>query len=179
MSQDKRFNQRVVAPDFKMKRGTVVRQNGLGVRRVARAEFDTAGNDSAGVSNKTVAAHGTGVYLPDNAIITKMWFDVVTTFTSAADSATVAIHAASANDLLSAVAIEAAGDVLDAGIHHGIPGAPALGADAAHDTAVEVGALMAGTFIKLSAEKEIIVTVAVQALTAGKMVIFVEYEISD
>lgn len=176
---DRRFNQRVVAPDFKMKRGTVTRQDGLTVKKVLTATFDTAGTDSSGVSNKTVAAHGTGVYLPDNAIITKVWFDVVTTFTSSTDAATVAIHAATAGDLLAAVAISAAGNVLDAGIHHGIPGAPTLGADAAHDTAVEVAALMAATFIKLSAEKEIICTVAEEALTAGKMVIFVEYMISD
>lgn len=179
MSQNRRFNQRVAAPDFVVKRGKVVRTNGLTVRKIATAKFDTAGNDSAGVSNKTIAAHGSGVYLPINAVITKMWFEVITTFTSAADSATLAIHASGAGDLLAAIAIEAAGDILDDGIAHGLPGSPILGAEAAHDTSIELAALMAASYIKLSAEKEIIFTVAVQVLTAGKLVAFVEYTVSD
>ena len=179
MSKDRKFPQRLAAPDYKIKKGTVVRQNTLTVRKVLTAEFDTAGNDSAGVSNKTIAAHGSGVYLPDNAIITKVWYDVITTFTSATDAGTIAIHAAGANDLLNAIAISDASNVFDAGMHHGIPGAPALGDDAAHNTALEVGALMAASFIKLTAEKEIIFTVAVEALVLGKLVIYVEYMISD
>lgn len=180
MSKDKRYNQRVSAPDFKMKRGTVVRQDGLTVKKVLTAEFDTAGTDSAGVSNKTIAAHGTGVYLPDNAIITKVWFDVITTFTSdATDAGTIALHAQGAGDLLVAIAISDASAVFDAGIHHGIPGSYALGVDADHDTALEVGALKAGSFLKLTAEREIVATVAVEALLLGKMVIYCEYVISD
>ena len=35
--------------------------DGLGSLRVARFTYDTAGTDSAGVSNKTAAAHGTGL----------------------------------------------------------------------------------------------------------------------
>ena len=180
MSKDRDFkDQRVVAADYKMPRGTVVRQNALTVKKVLTAEFDTAGTDSAGVSNKTIATHGSGVYLPDNAIITKVWYDVITTFTSATDAGTIAIHAAGANDLLNAIAIDDASAVFDAGMHHGIPGSYALGADADHDTALEVGALKAGSFIKLTAEKEIIFTVAVEALVLGKLVIYVEYMISD
>ncbi len=179
MSQNRRFNQRVQAPDFVIPRGEIVRSNGLVVKKIATAVFDTAGNDSAGVSNKTIAAHGSGVYLPDNAVITKMWWDVITTFTSAGDTATIAIHALGAGDLLAAVAIETSGDVLNAGLHHGLPGSPILGAEASHDTSIELAALMAASYIKLTAEKEIIFTVAVQALTAGKLVAFVEYTVSD
>lgn len=179
MSANRRFNQRVQAPDFVIPRGIVTRTNGLVVEKIASAVFDTAANDSAGVSNKTIAAHGTGVYLPDNAVVKDMWFDVITTFTSAGDTATIAIHSEGAGDLLAAVAIEAAGNVLDAGIHHGLPGAPILGAATSHDTSIELAALMAAADIKLSAEKEIIITVAVQVLTAGKMIIFVKYTISE
>lgn len=180
MSLDKKFpNQRVVADDYKIPRGTVTHQDALTVKKIATCTFDTAGNDSAGVSNKTVAAHGSGVYLPDNAIITKMWWDVITTFTSAADTATVAGHTEGAGDLFAAIAIGAAGNVLDAGLHHGLPGSPILGAEAAHDTSIELAALMASSYVKLSAEREIVFTVAVQVLTAGKLVAFVEYIISD
>ncbi|MCK4499269.1 hypothetical protein KAU11_02130, partial [Candidatus Babeliales bacterium] len=80
-----------------MKRGTVVRQNGLTLTKLLTAEFDTAGNDSSGVSNKTIAAHGLGVYLPDNAIIIRAWYDVITTFESATDAGTIAIKAQTAN----------------------------------------------------------------------------------
>ena len=180
MSQNRRFNQRIDAPDYIVKRGAITRTNGLTVKKIASANFDTAGNDSAGVSNKTIAAHGTGVYLPDNAIITNAWYDVVTTFADGvSDAATIAIHAAGANDLLVANDVADSADPFDAGLHQAIPGAPILGAEAAHDTALELGVLMAATWIKLTAEKEIIVTVGGVALTLGKMIIYVEYTVSD
>jgi len=163
---------------YQARRGSVTCQSSLGTKMVATAIYDTATTDSSGVSNKTIAAHGLGVYLPDNAVVTRFWYDVITTFTSATDAGTIAYHAQSANDLLSAIAISAATNMHDAGVHAGLPGFPNLGADAAHDTQVEVAALFAATFIKLTAEREITATVAVEALTAGKAVLFVEYFIS-
>lgn len=180
MSQNRRFNQRISAPDFIVPRGKVTRSNGLTVKKIATAVFDSAGTDSSGANNTTIAAHGTGVYIPDNAVITKVWYDVTAVFTSpATDAATIAIHVVGANDLLVANDINDGTDPFDAGLHTAIPGVPTLGADAAHDTALELGVLIAATWIKLSAEKEIIVTVAVQVLTLGKMVIYVEYTVSD
>ena len=181
MSQDKRFNTRVSAPDFKMKRGTVVRQNGLTVTKLLTAEFDTAGNDSSGVSNKTVAAHGLGVYLPDNAIIVRAWYDVITTFTSATDAATIAIKAESANDLVSAIAISDGSNVWDAGLHGTLTAGTTTLTEGTPNTRTQIvhAADIAAGFIKLTAEREIVCTVAVEALTAGKLVIFVEYVISD
>lgn len=167
-----------VAPAFQVRRGAVKCESVLGASYVATAVFDTAATDSSGAANTTIAAHGLGVYLPIKAVITRAWWDVVTTFTSATDAATIALSAQSANDLVSAVAISAAGNVWDAGMHAGLPGFPALGADAAHDTQVEVAALFAATFIKMTAERELTATVAVEALTAGKAVLFVEYYIS-
>ena len=175
MAQPKKYNIPVVAPDYRLKRTPSDRHNGLQVQRIASAVFDTAGNDSSGVSNKTAAAHGTGVYIPDNAIITNFWFDVITTFTSATDAGTIAMMTEGAADCLVAIAISDASNVFDAGMHHGIPGSYALGADAAHDTALEVGALIAGSYLKMTSENEIVCTVAVEALTAGKLVIYVEY----
>ena len=157
----KRYEQRVSAPDYIIPRGEVSRTNGLSVKKVAQAIFDTAGTDSSGVANTTIAAHGTGVYLPDNAVITRTWFEVLTTFTSATDAATLAVSALAANDIKSAVAISDAGNPWDAGYTEGI----------------QAGA--AANFIKLSAEKELVVTVAVEALTAGKLIIFAEYVIGD
>lgn len=167
-----------VRPQFQVKRGAVKLDSGLSTKYVASAIYDTAALDSSGVANTTVAAHGLGVYLPTKAIITRFWVDVITTFTSATSAATIAYKAQSADDLLAAVAINSGTTMHNAGIHGGLPGFPNLGADAAHDTQVEVAALFAATFIKLTAERELVATVAVEALTAGKAVLFVEYYIS-
>jgi hypothetical protein len=164
---------RVVA-DIKTHRGAVKCESGLAVKHVAVAIFDTAGKDSAGVSNKTVAAHGTGVYLPIGAIVTDAWFDVKTTFTSAgADAGTIATSVVGAGDINAAIAISDASNVWDAGLHGSVAGTQALDGNAL--TSIASAAANAATMIKCTAEKEITVTVATQALTAGKMAIFVEY----
>lgn len=180
MAGPKKYNIPVSVPELRIQRGAQDRYNGLTVKKIASAVFDTAGVDSSGVSNKTAAAHGTGVYIPDNAIITKLWFDVITTFTSdSTDAGTIALSTEGAGDGLVAIAISDASNVFDAGIHHGIPGSYPLGADAEHDTALEVGALMAASFLKMTSENEIVATVAVEALLLGKMIIYVEYTISE
>jgi hypothetical protein len=173
-----RFNRTIVAQAYQAKRGTVVAESALGVKYLATAIYDTAANDSAGVSNKTIAAHGLGVYLPIKAIITDVYYDVITTFTSASDAGTLALMVQGAGDAVAAIAISDASNVWDAGIHGSILGYPNLGADAAHDTALEVAALFAGSMLKLTAERELTITVAVEALTAGKLVVFVEYVLS-
>lgn len=162
-------------PELSFRRSTVARFNGVTAKRVAQAVF----NPSANTGERTVAAHGLGVYIPDNAIVEKVYVDVVTTFTSADDSATIALHLQSAGDIVAAIAISDATNVWDAGIRGSKIGYPNLGADAAHDSAVEVAALYAGSMLKMTAEREITATVAVQALTAGKLVVYVEYTLGD
>jgi hypothetical protein len=168
----------IQAPDFSViNRAGVTRTKRTGgvTRELAVATF----NPSANTGERTVDAHGLGVYIPSKAVITKVWYDVVTTFTSATDAATVALHAQSANDILAAIAISDASNVLDAGIHGSKIGYPAIAGSTASDTAVEVAALFAATMVKMTAERELTATVAVEALTAGKMNIYVEYVISD
>lgn len=133
--------------------------DGLGSLRVARATFDPS--TTAGL--RTTGAHGLGVTLPDNAIVVGGFVQVVTTFESAADSATVALKVQGANDVVSAIAIDDAGDPWDAGLHAIIPKA---------NTPESTGIL-------LSAEREITATVAVQALTAGKAIVFLYYVQGD
>lgn len=127
---------------------------GLGV---ARAFFDPSANSG----QRTVGAHLLGVKLPNKAIIVGGFVQVVTTFTSATDGATVAIHAQSANDLVSAVAISNGGNPWDAGLHAIIPKS---------NTPESTG-------IALTAEREITATVASEALTAGKALIVLHYVI--
>lgn len=171
-------NVQPVRRSYHVSRGPVKCESGLGTRYLATAVFDTAGTDSAGAANTTIAAHGLGVYIPDNAVITKAWYDVVTTFTSATDAGTIALKVQAADDIVAAIAISDGTNVWDAGIRGSKIGFPNLGADAAHDSAVEVAALFAGTYLKTTAERELTATVAVEALTAGKLVLFVEYVIS-
>ncbi len=155
---------------------TAVKRVGTTVPKIAVACF----NPSANTGDRTVAAHGLGVYLPSKAIITKVWIDVVTTFTSpTTDDASIALHVQAADDIVAAITIDDASNVWDAGIHGSKIGFPNLGADAAHDSALEVAALFTGTYLKLTAVREITATVAVEALTAGKANIYVEYHISD
>jgi len=165
-----------VRPQYQVNRGAVKQESGLSAQYIAAAVFDTAGTDSSGVANTTIAAHGLGVYLPTKAIITNAWVDVITTFTSATDAATIALKAQNAGDLTAAIAISDASNVWDAGLHGCLPGSYAE-ATVAGDTAILDAARKAASFIKLTAERELIATVAVEALTAGKAVIYVEYTI--
>jgi len=176
MAQVIRKNVPIAVPEVQLKRTPPSRYNGSVPFRVASAVFDP----SAVTGDRTVAAHGLGIYIPNKAIVTKFWYDVITTFTSpTSDAATIAVHIQSAGDLIAAIAISDATNVWDAGIHAGKVGFPNFGADAAHDSQVEVAALFAATAIKATAEREITATVAVEALTAGKAVFFCEYVLSE
>ncbi len=166
-----------VAPGFQIKRGPVKFESSLGHTHIAKALYDTAVNDSAGVSNKTVAAHGLGVYLPINAIIVNAYTDVITTFTSATSAATIALKAEGAGDLVAAVAINSGTSRWNAGLGGCLPGSY-LEATVAGDTAILDAARKAGSYIKCTAERELIATVAVEALTAGKAYLVVEYVVS-
>ena len=128
--------------------------DGLGSLRVARFTFDTAGVDSAGVSNKTAAAHGTGVTLPQYALVVGGFVDVNTAFDSAAHTATIAISVQGANDIITATAVGATGSPFGSINRKAI---------------VPKANTPESTSIKTTTAKEITCTVAVQALTAGKL----------
>src|SRR5215211_5330302 len=78
----------IIAPEFQVanKSGvTRTKREGTVVREIAVATF----NPSANTAQRPIAAYGLGVYLPTKAIITNVFVDVVTTFTSAsADTGT-------------------------------------------------------------------------------------------
>ena len=172
----------IVAPEFQIKnKSSITRTKRIGtvVRELAVATFDTAGTDSSGAANTTVAAHGLGIYIPTKAIITNAWVDVVTTFADgASDNATIALKVESTGDLTAAIAISDASNVWDAGLHGCLPGSHAE-ATVAGDTAILDAARKACSYIKTTAVRELVATVAVHALTAGKLNLFVEYVITD
>lgn len=123
-----------------------------------------------------VAAHATSIVIPDNAILKECFYDVGVTCTDGADdSATIALHIQGANDLVAAIAISDGTNVWDAGVRGTLIGAPILGADAAHDTAIEVAALQAASMLKMTAARTLTVTVADDDITAGKFRIYAKW----
>jgi len=132
---------------------------GLGALRVARFEFDTAGLDSAGVSNTTVAAHGVGVTIPIHGIVVGGFVDVNTLFTSQnTNNGTIAIHVQAANDIISAAAVS---------------GAPysSIGRKAI----IPKANTPESTSVKATAAREITCTVGTSILTAGKLTGYLYY----
>lgn len=166
-----------VRPEFQVRRGALKFESSLGLLHIAKVLFDTAANDSLGAANTTVAAHGLGVFLPINAIITNAWTDVITTFTSATSAATIALKVESAGDLVAGIAINSGSSRWNAGLGGCLPGNYAE-RTVAGDTAILSAASMAASFFKTTVEREITATVGVEALTAGKMYIFIEYVVS-
>jgi hypothetical protein len=127
--------------------------DGIGYMQVARFTFDPSGV----AAHRTVAAHGLGVTIPDNALILGGGIEILTGFADgASDAATIALSIASANDLITATAISS-GTFWDAVKYKVI----------VPDAMVAAGV---ATPIKLAAAKEVTVTVAEHALTAGKFV---------
>lgn len=124
-------------------------------KSILQFEYDFAKQGGA------VGAIGLGSFLPDNAIIVGGFLDVITTFTSAADTATIAIHAESANDIVTAVAINV-GTPWDAGLQAIIPDEVTI----------------AGAF-KTTQAREITATIAVQAVTAGRLRGYLEYVVGE
>lgn len=181
MAEVKQFDIPVVAPEFQVKNKsglTRTKRTGTVVRELAVATFDTAGYDSSGAANTTVAAHGLGVYLPAKAIIINAWTDIPTAFTSGTSAATIALKAEATGDLVAAVAINSGTSRWAAGLGGCLPGSYAEAA-VAGDTAILDAARKAASYVKTTAVRELTATVAVEALTAGKMNIYVEYVLSD
>lgn len=118
----------------------------------ARCTFTATGG-------KAIGAYSLGLTIPKGAHVTKAYYKVLTTFTSATDAATIALKVVSANDVVSAVAIVTAGDVWDAG---------------GCVVCIPTGS-MGNELAATTADTDVTATVAVEALTAGKLVLFVEW----
>lgn len=134
--------------------------NDFTTKRTVKVVFDTAATDSSGVANTTVAAHPLGVYIPSGALIVNSAYDVLTTFTSGGgDAGEIAFHVEGAGDIKAATAIST-GTTYD------------------NVTAMVAGTpVSAATAIKTTEDREITATVTVQALTAGKLVWYIDYVI--
>jgi hypothetical protein len=131
---------------------------GLQARRVAYAKFDP----SANAGQRPIQAHDLGVTIPDNAFVVGAWYWVETTFTSATDAATVALSLEGADDIVTAVAISDGSNPWDT------TAKPVEGTTKLETTS---------TWLATTAARAVTATVAAEALTAGKMHIWLEYQV--
>lgn len=97
--------------------------------------------------------------LPDNAVITGITYDVITTCTSSSDAATIALTVPTDGALTTAIAISNGANPWDAGPH--------------------LGSVITPIARKTTAERDLQITVAVEDLTAGKIVFYVSYFVSE
>lgn len=135
---------------------TYLVQNGVvkplaGVNRY-ELDFDVDGGAIGAISLR-------GADIPDNSRVVRSFYIVGTTFTSATDAATISIGLPTddAAGIVAATAISGGGNIWDAGAHEGI----------------QTGT--AATFSeKTTAARTPTATIAVEALTAGKLDLFLE-----
>lgn len=138
----------------------------------------------------TIGTYGLGAIIPDGAIITHVYYNVNTTFTTAgADAGTLAIQIESADDVVSTLAVSNAANIWDAGVHSTkVPFGAVASALADNTYALnpeggiinDVGNLKergVPPYIITTADRELSVIVATQNVTAGDMDIYVEYVI--
>lgn len=126
--------------------------NGLGIKKVARGVYDFSVSGGA-IGNYNLLPEDQ--LIPNKAIITQVYIDIITGMTSSGGTGTVRLTLNSAGDLLAAVDADTI-----SGIVAGIP----------------VGT--AATMVKATADRNIVLAIATAALTAGKIAVFVEYVIS-
>lgn len=129
--------------------------SGLGVCQRAIGVYDSTKGFTAG-------AHVLGPVVPINAFVSGAWYFVKTTFTSAADTATLAVSLQAANDIVSAIAI---GDVTNPWDATSLP---VEGISKVEDSS---------TWLRTTAARSLTVTTAVQTITAGSMTVWLDYVI--
>lgn len=126
-----------------------LREGRLGPTGWAVAYFDASAGKATGTHTTTI-----GTQVPAGAVINRYFYMVITTFTSATDAATIALGHADDDDCIkTAVAISNGANPWDQGAVQGSAAATAV----------------------TTAARSLSVKVATEALTAGKIVIFVEY----
>ena len=135
--------------------------DGLHAKRIAKATYSFAEHGGA------VSTIGLGVTLPDNAVVVRTFYEVITTLTSnsANDAATVSfdIPTDDVAGLVAATAISAGGNIWDAGYHEGIQDGTA-----------------AAFAVKTAAARELSVTIGVEAIDAAGIVdFFCEYVVTE
>lgn len=126
------------------------------VRRTGQLQTDVFLYDFS-VHGGAVGDILTGLMIPKGAIIQNVFADVIVAPTSADSTATIAVKAESANDLFTAAAVSGA-PWSTTGRKQGIPDFATV-----------------ADYKKTTVEREVTISIAVQALTAGKVDVYVQY----
>jgi len=124
--------------------------DGITFKGLARATYDFDEHGGA------VGDISLEVDLPDNAIVVRGFGDVITACESESNDGTIALKANTGNDLLSAVDADTLSGQFEL---------------------VPVGT--AATMVKLTAARTLTLTIATHDLTAGKIIFFLEYVMSE
>ena len=153
--------------------------NPLNNKYCARATWDLSNHpDLTATPELTAGSYSanTAVWIPEGALILNAFYHVTTTFidTDTTDNATLALgYTGATGAFVAAIAIT--GSTFDAGTYGTLAGTPILGAEAAHDTALELAVLNAASWTALTVNKELLLTVAVDTVNTGKLDLYVEY----
>lgn len=126
---------------------------------VARGVFDATGGVTTASSPISI-----GPVIPDNARVIRSYREVITTFTSATDAATIGLGVPTddVSGILAPIAISDVSNPHDAGVHDNIQDGAA-----------------ANFGEKLTDGRQMQVELAVEDLTAGKMIVWAEYVVSE
>jgi hypothetical protein len=115
----------------------------------------------------TVATHNLDCTLPDNCVIVRAWYYVVTTFTSGSgsDAATLqlGVNTDDATGIVAAIAISDVSNPWDAGLHEAVPD----------------GTVANFTTQTTAQGRTIDLVIGVEALDAGEMNLFLEYVVTE
>jgi len=172
----------------------MARNNHMNNKFLAVAEFDvtkmtlqsddsTAGWDGSVLPVGSYSATNGKCVIPDGALMTKAYYVVHTTFSDddATENAEIELGYTGTTDAfvlefdIQTSDADTGIDIWDAGAHGTKVGFPNMGADGAHDSQAEHAALVAATWVKLTADKELLMTVTDDQLDAGFMTLYVEY----
>lgn len=107
-----------------------------------------------------IGAVNLDLVVPKGSVLFRVSYKVLTTFASATSAATIALSVMSANDIKTAIAINNGANPWTA---------------ASGDLATVVIGATFNTHVDVTADSNIVATVAVEALTAGKLVLWADW----
>lgn len=127
-------------------------------------KFDATGGKTAGTYN-LVQLNGESFTLPDNARVMRGWYETQTTFTSATDAATISLGIATDDvaGLKAAIAISNGANPYDAGLGE----------------LIQTGTVANASEKTTAATRTIDAVVATESLTAGVLVVVLDYVVLE
>jgi hypothetical protein len=119
--------------------------------KVTVCKYDFA--DDAGA----IGSIDLGCDLPDNAIVTNVWGDILTAFVTSGNNGTIALTGNAAADLLAAVDADTLSNQFGGAVQW----------------ATESG------YVKTTAKRDVTLVIASEAVTAGKAIFYINYMVSE